>query len=131
MDYIINPWWIYGIQLIQGLHIFLFCLVVFVALVSGYHSIRCLDDRGNLIPLEERLPHQRKAKRYAVIFFVLLFVQFLFPSRKTMYEMLFASMATKQNIQTVHDYVANDLTNALDKITEAAIKIEKAKNKED
>lgn len=64
-------------------------------------------------------------KKCFIAFIVMMSLNVFIPGTQTAYKMLFASYLTVDNIQYAHDFVANDLDAAIDKITDSIIKIKR------
>lgn len=67
--------------------------------------------------------YNKRTKRVLIICMSFMFVLLFIPSKETCYQMLVSSIVTTDNVQTAHDFIANDLDSALNKITDSIIKV--------
>lgn len=121
MHYIISPWVIYGIGIIKPV-IFLLIILSLVSMIVFFISTLQLIDNYNE---EERKIINKFVKTSLVTLSISALLLVLIPSQETAYKMLIASYITTENISETHRFVKEELSSALEKVTDAVIKMKR------
>jgi hypothetical protein len=154
--YIVNPAWFYIIELlgtIKGVLGVISVLsgigvvvgVVILAIVIGnrnsdrytkgevFSTSEYDGQDGEIKTYDSYDLFKKMLKRITIVFLVSVSVFSLIPQRDTMYKMLIASFITRENLEEVkevgkdlHDYLVNDMSTAVDKLTDSAIKVKES-----
>lgn len=114
-DMIINPIWIYAIEIISNVSFALKLAVGVCAIATVFVSIYRYDCVDADIAWADKI-----LKRLIVAIFTMFVICIFIPSKQTMYAMFITSYLTKQNVERVK----GDITKSIDYIFEK-IKAEK------
>lgn len=113
MDYIINPAWVYWINVLSGLKIAFVCFAVLLAFAIVMEVIVAAENRGFGADDKDYIAAKTMLKHTAPFFVVFLLAAVFIPSKQTMLQMMVARLATRQNIEltvdglkSVVDYIA-------------------------
>ena len=124
---IISPWIFYWIDLADSLKLIIFFILLFsfvgFLLAGGNYAFK--DERYVRDGEIQRLVRATKFFAYCLLVFVIPFVAI--PSQETMYKMLITSQLTPNNIEYLKNEVKATGQGLVDSITDASIKIIKAK----
>lgn len=121
---IINPLWIYLIDVLHSLSGLLVAILIFAGagLVVGF-NIYVIWRTDSYSPnydedVEDNKTYQRLLKRGAIIFTVLALLFTLIPSEKVMYTMLVSSYITQENIELTGDAIEDMVDYIFEKVDE-------------
>ncbi len=114
MEPIISPWIFYWMDIAGALKMTLVALATFGLFAMFFAAMHNDIEDKPIIPA---------IKPIAIAIVVVLFVVAFIPSKDTMYKMLITSYITPNNIELV----GGSIDNALDKLTDKAIRIKEAK----
>lgn len=118
MTYIINPWWFYLIDVLDTLRVF--SLVIFIVSIMGVALLIAVcigikldgcddnDEDYNLIKVW--------CRRSVIILIISTLLVALIPSKTTCIEMLAASKATTENVQTVKEEIYDFIDYIVDEV---------------
>lgn len=121
---IINPLWIYLIDLLNNLNDCLFALSLFLGagLFVGFifyflwrgseYSSRCDED------IENNKLYKCFLKRGVIIFIILSVLDAVIPSEKVMYTMFVSSYITQENIELTSDAITDMVDYIFEKVDE-------------
>lgn len=100
MDYIINPMWVYWINVLGDVKIVCCILAVFSGIALSISIAAAIDNKNNYGEDDADYKTARLCTRIFLPIFIVTFIVALFaPSTKVMIEMLIARYATKQNVE--------------------------------
>ena len=109
---IINPLWFYLINVSNNLHIICAVIAIF-ALIIIFISIPMFEDMG--------IKFKSWKTKLIIIGIVCAFISILAPSKETCYQMMVASLVTKENIEMTAeaskeaiDYIVDSIDKLLD-----------------
>ena len=109
---IINPLWFYLINVSNSLHIICAVIAIF-ALIIIFISIPMFEDMG--------IKFKNWNTKLVIIGIVCAFISILAPSKETCYQMMVASLVTKENIEMTAeagkeaiDYIVDSIDKLLD-----------------
>lgn len=121
---IINPLWIYLIDVLNSLGGLLLAILIFagVGLIVGF-IIYMIWRTDSYSPnydedVEANKTYQRLLKRGAIIFTVSALLFTLIPSEKVMYTMLVSSYITQENIELTGDAIEDMVDYIFEKVDE-------------
>ena len=114
MEPIISPWIFYWMDVARALKITLVILTIAGVFVMFFAAMSNDINGKPIIPA---------IKPVAIAMTIALFILAFIPSKDTMYKMLVTSYITPNNIELV----GGSIDNALDKLTDKAIRIKEAK----
>ena len=116
MEYIINSWWFYWIDILDKMQIFCIFIGVLGAIASVAYQFY-LNDTFDPIP--------KTGTIFAVICGVVFMIGMFIPSQETMYKMMVAQMATRQNVSMATDgarelieFFTEEIVEIVDKVKE-------------
>ena len=122
MNYIINPWWFYFINIIDSFNIFLLIITVLSGFIIIVFSILYIYGLGEGIDYGENDPNYKrslkikKPLRILIIVFIILILLVIFiPSKQVLVQMQVAKFATYENAELTMEAIKN----ATDYIIEA------------
>lgn len=108
--YIINPWIFYLIGVAENVGVFTTCIGIVLIIISGVIAI--------VTYVENKLKNKtiKLLTKTTIIGFIFILISTLTPSKEVSYQMLAASLATKENIE----YVTETGKDIVDYIVESA-----------
>lgn len=120
-EFIINPWVIYIIELIDTLKIGLWILiglssVIFIVILHLLYDEDLIEDFEEDVPDRSKLIKRRNS--LIILLLVMIFFNIVLPTKETMYKMLIASYVTKENVNIVEsqfDKLIEKFSNELNK----------------
>lgn len=118
MDYVINPWWFYWIEVVHGLRA-MFIIITAFGMVFGASTTGCgfADGDNKVIALGKKLLLLGLVGWIGIVFV---------PSKYTLYKMLIASQVTTQRVEAAGELADKAFDKIVDKIVEGAIKVKEA-----
>lgn len=108
--YIINPWLFYLIGVAENVGVFTTCIGIVLIIISGVIAI--------VTYVENKLKNKtiKLLTKTTIIGFIFILISTLTPSKEVSYQMLAASIATKENIE----YITETGKDIVDYIVESA-----------
>lgn len=108
--YIINPWLFYLIGVAENVGVFTTCVGIALIIISGVIAI--------VTYVENKLKNKtiKLLTKTTIIGFIFILISTLTPSKEVSYQMLAASIATKENIE----YITETGKDIVDYIVESA-----------
>ena len=120
MNYLVNPLWIYLINVLTKVNdiasIIVFCgiiAVVFLTFSYCYDLMDGYDKEDDKIKISKTF-----LKKFAIITIISMIVTTIIPTEKTMYAMLVASNITEENLDTAGQTVTDMVDYIFEKIEE-------------
>lgn len=124
MEPIINPIWIYFINMSENLQMFFVIVGILIAVGGAIVFFLILDDSSDSEEFKKRSKPSIKAIIFGIFFIVL---SIFIPSKDTCYQMIALNMVTPNNIETVGesaedfvDYVFDNIDKLLEDGTASA-----------
>lgn len=99
MDYIVNPMWVYWINVLGDAKIVCCILAVLSGIALGISIAEAIDNKQYGEKDNDYKTARSCVRVFAPIFIVTFIVALFAPSTKVMIEMLIARYATKQNVE--------------------------------